>query len=143
MQRVSQECVESKTCTKCGRGKPLSHFWKQSKTKDGLNTWCKSCIVEGMKNAARKRKKELVDLFGGECYRCGGKFHQAVFDLHHINPKEKEGALGKLLQSYSIDHPKVLMEMEKCVMLCSNCHRVVHATEENIDVSCKSGVCGI
>jgi len=33
-----------KTCTKCGAEKPLEHFAKRKKSKDGLGYWCKACI---------------------------------------------------------------------------------------------------
>jgi len=83
-----------------------------------------------MKEHARKRKKEAIELMGGRCYNCQGIFHQAVYDFHHIDPKEKEAGIAKLLQSYSVDHPKIQQELEKCILLCSNCHRTLHATEE-------------
>lgn len=125
------EVVEYKTCTKCKQDHPISNFWKQRKAKDGLNTWCKDCIVEGMKEGARKRKRAAVEQFGNTCYRCGGEFNAAVFDFHHIDPTTKETSIAVLLQSLALEHPKVQMELEKCVMLCSNCHRTVHATNEN------------
>ena len=145
MYPVGVVFVESKVCTKCKETKPLSNFWKQTKASDGLNTWCKSCVSIGMRNHARKRKKEAIEQLGGKCHKCSGVFHQACYDFHHKDPTEKEGGIAKLLQSYALDHPKVQQELEKCILLCSNCHRELHATlfEENIDMSCKSGVCGI
>jgi len=123
--------VEYKVCTKCSKSFTVDNFWKQSKAKDGLNTWCKGCITEGMKEGARKRKRAAVEQFGGTCYRCGGEFNSAVFDFHHKDPSTKETAIAVLLQSLALEHPKVQMELEKCIMLCSNCHRTVHATNEN------------
>ena len=35
-----------KTCTKCGIEKPLSEFTKKKKSRDGINWWCKECLVE-------------------------------------------------------------------------------------------------
>ena len=140
---VKAVVVEYKTCTKCGTEHPTSYFWKQSKAKDGLNTWCKSCITDGMREGARKRKREAIELLGGKCQRCSGVFHPAVYDFHHKDPTEKETSIAILLQSYAVDHYKVQQELEKCILLCSNCHRVVHTYEENIDRACKSGVCGI
>jgi predicted HNH restriction endonuclease len=123
------ESVEFKVCTKCKQNHPLSNYWKQSKAKDGLNTWCKTCISIGMREHARKRKREVIDLLGGKCSVCNGTFHQAAYDFHHKNPTEKEGGIAKLLQSYSVQHPKVQQELNKCILICSNCHRTLHATE--------------
>lgn len=119
--------MEYKECTKCGTSNPLTNFWKQKKAKDGLNTWCKSCIVRGMLLATRKRKQEVIHLLGGACTICGGVFHQAAYDFHHTAPKAKEGGIAKLMQSYSVTHPKFLAELSKCILVCSNCHRELHS----------------
>ena len=135
--------MEFKTCTKCKQEFPKTQFYKQTRSKDGYNTWCRTCIAKGMKEHARKRKREAIEFLGGKCYKCGGVYHQASYDFHHLDPKEKEGSIAVLLQSYSVDHPKVQQELEKCVLVCSNCHRAIHADEENIDRACVSGVCGL
>ena len=123
--------MEFKVCTKCKKLHPLSKYWKQTKAKDGLNTWCKTCVSLGMKLHARKRKEEAIKLLGGKCVICNGTFHQAVYDFHHKDPTQKESGIAKLLQSYAITHPKVQVELNKCILVCSNCHRTLHATEEN------------
>ena len=128
---VREAPVECKVCTKCQQRIPLSNYWKQSKASDGLNTWCKSCVSLGMKLHARKRKLEAINLLGGCCSICKGIFHQSVYDFHHKNPKEKETGISRLLQSYAIEHPKLQQELEKCILICSNCHRELHATETN------------
>jgi hypothetical protein len=137
--------VECKVCTKCGTLTPLVDFWKQKKAKDGLNTWCKPCIVTGLRLATRKRKQEAIQLLGGTCAFCNGTFHQAAYDFHHTDPEEKEGGIAKLMQSYSITHPKFLAELSKCILLCSNCHRTLHSVmyDEGENDACKGGVCGI
>ena len=32
-----------KTCSKCGRMKPVVEFWRKSGSRDGLHSWCKTC----------------------------------------------------------------------------------------------------
>lgn len=46
--------MDTKTCTKCDKEKPLSDFSKKKSRKDGLNTWCKSCMNE---SSARWRQR--------------------------------------------------------------------------------------
>ena len=41
--------MESKKCTKCGKGKPTTNFYKNPKTKDRLSSWCKSCVLQSTK----------------------------------------------------------------------------------------------
>ena len=45
--------METKKCTKCGEIKNTCEFYKNSKAKDGLKTWCKTCHLED----SRKREK--------------------------------------------------------------------------------------
>lgn len=71
-------------------------------------------------------KRRVVEALGGKCCICGYSKCRAAIEFHHLDPSEKEVALSKM-----IAHPsgwsKIVEEMSKCVALCSNCHREVHA----------------
>lgn len=77
-------------------------------------------------NHVKKRKKDLVSLFGGRCCICGFDAFQEALEFHHIDPSTKSfgltdsNAVTKALE-------KQLEEARKCVLLCANCHRGVHA----------------
>jgi len=60
------------------------------------------------------------------CLECG-VYHPAVLDFHHIDPEMKNGSVHTLLRSKS--YKKVLEEVEQCLVLCANCHRVYHYNE--------------
>ena len=77
-------------------------------------------IVIGRRN---KLKLELIAYKGGKCKKCGYcKNIPSVYVFHHRNPKEKSfGISGK---SLSIDLMKA--EVDKCDLLCCNCHNEVH-----------------
>ena len=76
----------------------------------------------------KSTKKKLVELFGGKCERCGWNENQAALDFHHRNPKEKEFGLGASGMTFAFS--KLNEEANKCHLLCSNCHRVIHATKD-------------
>jgi hypothetical protein len=71
---------------------------------------------------------QLITLKGEECCKCGIKYNgenATIFDLHHMNPLEKEMLLNiGTLQNIAFE--KVLEELEKCELICSNCHRLLH-----------------
>ena len=50
-----------------------------------------------------------------------------LLDFHHLDPNEKEASIAYLLRSST--KQKVQQEMEKCIVLCSNCHRDLHHQE--------------
>lgn len=58
------------------------------------------------------------------CFFC--KENEPVcLDFHHKNPNEKEGNVGNLITKAG--EKRTLEEIEKCVVVCSNCHRKLHA----------------
>ena len=63
--------METKKCTKCGNEKHVTEFYKNSKSKDGLKTWCKLCHLEDSRNREKKynEKRKLYRLNHKEEYR--------------------------------------------------------------------------
>lgn len=57
------------------------------------------------------------------CQRCDFKGPAYCYDWHHLRDKEFEINSEALLFSLR----RLFLEMRKCILLCSNCHRIVHA----------------
>jgi len=70
-------------------------------------------------------KEALVDAMGGCCQKCGGVFSLCVYDFHHVGEKDSDPSY--LIANRSVE--KIAEEIEKCVLLCANCHRVEHETQ--------------
>jgi len=68
-----------------------------------------------------RKKKYLVKIMGGECILCGYNRCLRAMHFHHLNSHEKEFDLSQMLYWDEIEK-----ELEKCVLLCSNCHMEVH-----------------
>ena len=68
-------------------------------------------------------KKALIELKGGCCQKCGYDKCQEALDFHHRDPSQKEFQLFKTFKAFE----DLLQEVEKCDLLCSNCHRELHA----------------
>lgn len=81
------------------------------------------------------RKLELIRYKGGKCEKCGYSNNLAALDFHHIDPKTKSFQLdSRHLSNTNID--KLKDEVNKCILLCANCHRETHYpnyNEGNID----------
>lgn len=86
---------------------------------------------EYRKKYGHKRKGKLLLLKGGECFNCKIKYNgknACIFDFHHINPKDKVSLLGmNVLMNRAWDF--ILKEAEKCIILCTICHRIHHSEE--------------
>jgi hypothetical protein len=70
-----------------------------------------------------RRKIRAIEYLGGRCMRCGLRGHPILFDFDHRMPSEKRFDWNKLrLHAWKT----VLAELDKCDLLCGNCHRLRH-----------------
>ena len=75
----------------------------------------------------RKRKKiELVEYKGGSCQMCGYNKCFEALEFHHTNPNEKDFTISG--KSWSLERLK--KEADKCILVCSNCHKEIHFEEK-------------
>jgi hypothetical protein len=73
----------------------------------------------------RERNKKFVIGQMTPCISCG-ESDPVVIDFHHLDETKKDKGISQMMQSnYSLQ--KIQEELDKCVCLCSNCHRRVHA----------------
>lgn len=80
--------------------------------------------VQSVVRAQRRKKQQAVDYLGGKCIRCGYNKCLAALEFHHPDPKVKEQKLTYIVCRWSWE--RVLPELTKCVLVCSNCHREIH-----------------
>ena len=72
----------------------------------------------------RKRTKvKLIEYKGGKCEICGYNRCITALEFHHLNPNEKDFSISG--RSLSFDRLK--NEVDKCILVCSNCHSEIHA----------------
>lgn len=71
----------------------------------------------------RAIKKALIEYKGGRCERCGYDKCMRALEFHHLDPSEKDFGISKNLCK-SMEKQKA--EVDKCILLCSNCHAEVH-----------------
>ncbi len=73
----------------------------------------------------RKLKTMVVEYRGGKCFLCGYNRCIGALDLHHVDESQKEFGLSARGMTRSWE--KIKEEANKCVVLCANCHREIHA----------------
>ncbi len=134
-----------KKCRKCEKSKPFTEFSPDKNSKDSHHSYCKTCIAKNRRerykydsktiNAINEKcKNELVKEINQIKTSLGCKFcpekESICLDFHHTNSEEKEKGVSKLVMSRS--RVKALEEIKKCICVCSNCHRKIHAGLINI-----------
>lgn len=97
-----------------------------NKVKNQTNTYY-SQTIRGL-----KRKIYFINYLGGKCENCGYDKNISAFHFHHKDPKLKEFQLDmRQMSNKSFDDLE--KEINKCSLLCSNCHMELHNPELNIE----------
>ncbi len=112
-----------KRCPKCHVPKELKFFGNKSWKR--LRSCCSQCLYDAQCQRWLDRKVKAINYLGGKCVKCGWKGHPAAFDFHHRDPSTKDMEWHKMrLRNWA----SVLVELDKCDLLCAICHRITHAT---------------
>lgn len=121
-----------KTCKKCKIPKKTNEFYKgKSKGKNGqvwdyFDPYCKVCRLEYAHTRRRSIKQQAINYLGGKCSMCNLKDKPCVYDFHHTDPSQKDLAIA---DSNSKSFETLKPELDKCVLLCANCHRKLHSRD--------------
>ena len=92
-----------------------------------LHTSEKTYNSNYMSEHRKNVKEKIIELLGGKCIECTyNKSHRALHP-HHLS--DKEFAIGGNGAYNSLE--KILKEIKKCILLCSNCHRPKHSNYSN------------
>jgi len=109
-------------CTNCGE----SNLQLMMNKGQGRKSWtlCKSCHNQRTILRARKNKEAFVLYKGGKCERCSYQKALEALEFHHIDPSQKDPEF-RTMKFWGLEKAKI--ELDKCLLLCANCHREKHA----------------
>jgi hypothetical protein len=127
-----------KRCPRCTQIRPFECFAWNAKAKDHRQTQCKACkreqyLAKGHSRVTERTKanrtaiQKFVDEYkmAAGCMVCNYKRCPAALDPHHRDPGEKEFSIGSA-KARNVSLEKLRIELEKCDILCANCHRELH-----------------
>ena len=130
--------MPTKICSKCHEEKDIENFSKNKRRKDGIQTFCKPCqnkygavyyekdpksqIVRARKVTSRLREKINKIKRDIGCKFCEEN-EPCCLDFHHL--RDKKFAVSRGYVNIGIE--SLIEEMTKCILVCSNCHRKIHA----------------
>lgn len=89
----------------------------------------KQSKVKGVIYWRQRAKLKLIEYKGGKCIICGYNKCIKALEFHHINPLDKDFTISG--KTVSLDRMK--KEVDKCILICSNCHCEIHDNMININ----------
>jgi len=121
-----------KKCRYCHKYYPESYFGVALTTSKKVyrRHKCKYCYQKTKKKLQEKHKKWIIEYKKKhKCKRCGFSDHRALV-FHHINENDKKFNIAdRLYYHYGLE--RIQKELKKCMILCSNCHRILHYEQRN------------
>lgn len=114
-------------CYICKKRKKIEHYYeRKGKDRRGdRHSYCIPCMNRRTIDKQKAIKIEAVAYKGGKCMDCGYCKYPGAMDFHHRNPKEKDFKIsGRPNLTLG---PELKKELDKCDLLCANCHRERHA----------------
>jgi len=138
--------MKTKKCSTCKEIKPINEFTKKRTSTDGLASQCRVCTRKCVRNhyynnkqyyfdKNKRKKKKIKDWLENYkkdkvCIRCGeSRFY--CLDFHHRIKEEKEYCVT---DAYVFGTWRFIKkEIDKCDILCANCHRELHWLENHTE----------
>ena len=114
---------DERYCPSCKAYQNINEFY--SRRKNNCSGYCRKCINAKTVKRGRKLKLDCIEYKGGKCQNCGYNKCQAALDFHHRNPEEKDFAICRRYGCRKIND-RIRKELDKCDLLCANCHREEH-----------------
>jgi hypothetical protein len=122
-------------CTRCLISKPASDFNFRWRSKGVRHSYCRECgkkltqshyrrrkrlYLDRNLNAYAERRQMVIDAKAKPCADCGVQYPYYVMDFDHLDGTQKVFSLNSV---HRVTKRAILREIEKCEVVCSNCHR--------------------
>lgn len=82
-------------------------------------------LIRAVAKRRKKVREMAINYKGGKCMLCGYKKCLQALELHHLKSSEKDFSISD--EGYTRSWEKIRKEIEKCILICANCHRELHA----------------
>lgn len=115
-----------KVCSRCKQEKQEEDFPMNGKKR---HSWCKECHRQVVKEKYIANR-DFVNSLKDKCCICGYDKNKAALEWHHTD-NNKEFTINKLAKNAITNKERILKEIEKCILVCANCHREIHYPQLN------------
>ncbi len=140
-------------CSQCEKTKPVNDFYFRNKNVQLRHKQCKQCYKQKRSESWQKYyykhgnkyrhraisrnrkikdnlKKQMLSYLQDKCCVSCGIEDSRVLEFDHIDPDSKSASISRLINS-TTNWDNVLQEINKCQILCANCHKIKTSKEQN------------
>ena len=115
-----------KQCPKCSEIKELQEFDKRPN--GNIQSYCRKCCNDNRYSLLKQHKITILNELGNCCSKCGYDKNTSALEFHHIISEDKDFHFGS---ANTTDIKKIRKELDKCILVCANCHREIHYPQNN------------
>ena len=81
-------------------------------------------LIKAVSQRRKKLREAAIEFKGGKCELCGYDRCEEALEFHHADSSKKEFGISQAGLTRSWE--RVKGEIEKCILVCANCHRELH-----------------
>ena len=100
----------------------LTSFYMSNETPPRYR--CKKCRTDAVQKRRNKVKELALEYKGSKCSICGYDKCKGALEFHHLSGNDKEFGISS--KGYTRSWKAIREELDKCILVCSNCHREIH-----------------
>jgi RNase P subunit RPR2 len=103
-------------CCPCGEVEPAKFYGHKKRV-------CSECHKKYTLELGHQKRARALEQLGGKCMACGFNKHNSALDIHHTDPTVKDPNFANM-RSWKWE--KIEKEISTCILLCRNCHSMLH-----------------
>ncbi|MGB9863607.1 MAG: hypothetical protein ACPLPQ_07360 [Candidatus Saccharicenans sp.] len=81
-------------------------------------------LIQAVQKRRKKIRQMAIAYKGGRCQICGYDKCLEALEFHHLESVGKDFGISD--KGYTRSWDKIKAELDKCILLCANCHREIH-----------------
>lgn len=91
-----------------------------------ITSWSYADMEKKFKHQQKRYNLTMHELKINGCAICGYNKCEVALEFHHVNQEDKKYCISR----GQFGNKDLIDEVQKCILLCANCHREIHYKEK-------------